>query len=39
MFALSGSVVPVRHLRRFLKVRNETIKFAAESDVWQRYLG
>jgi ligand-binding SRPBCC domain-containing protein len=33
------AVVLRPHLRRFLTARNETIKRAAESDDWQRYLG
>lgn len=39
MFPLLDSLVFLPHLRRFLMLRNETIKRAAESDDWQRYLG
>ena len=27
-----------RHMRKFLLVRNETLKAVAESDRWRRYL-
>ncbi len=38
MLPIFDPLLLLPHLRRFLKARNETIKRAAESDGWQRYL-